>query len=492
METDEGRMGVMFTDDSNTNEKMIVMYMDEMVGKDHLVRKIDKYVDFSFIRELTRPYYCEDNGRPAIDPVKLFKLPMIKYLFGIPSMRQTIKEIEVNAAYRWFLRIPFGEKVPSHSTYSQNYIRRFKGTDVFEQIFENILTQLIDHGLLDVKNIHIDSTHVKASANKKRYIKETVRQSKNVYEDELLTEVNEIREDEGDKPLKKNDKTKTKTKKVSKTDPDSGWYVKGEKERQFAYSAHIGTDEHGYVLGVLSTPGNVHDSQAFKELYEKINRRFRSAIHGVAVDSAYKTPLIVHQIIKNHHIPHMPYKRPMTRKGYFKKYEFVYDEYYDIVICPHLKTLHYKRTTRQGKRHFEANRKDCLNCPHKHKCTMSDHKQFDLSIHHKEMAYVEDIRHTRHGKEVYKRRGKTVERIFGDFKEKHGGRYTHYRGLEKVSNEQLLVFAAMNIKKMAMYLDKTNKNKGSMSLSENIGRYFHRFFEKIKQKRHFDPSCICA
>lgn len=481
----------MFTDDSNPNEVMIIMPMESMVPKDHLLRKVDKHVDFSFIREITRPYYS-DMGRPGIDPVKLFKLPLIKYLFGISSMRKTIKEIEVNAAYRWFIQIPYGEKVPSHSTYSQNYIRRFKDTDVFEQIFENILRQLIDKNLLDVKNIHIDSTHVKASANKKRYIKETIRQSKNVYEDELLAAVNDIRENEGAKQLKKNEKKQEKTIKVSKTDPDSGWYVKGEKERQFAYSAHIATDEFGYILSVSTTPGNLHDSQAFKGLYEKVNQRFKDDISGVAVDSAYKTPMIVHKILKNDHIPYMPYKRPMTKKGYFKKYEFVYDQYLDIVICPNLKTLEYKRTTRQGKKHFEANKEDCLNCPHKHKCTISDHKQFDLSIHHEEMEYVEDIRHTRYGKAVYKHRSETVERMFGDFKEKHGGRYTHYRGLKKVSDEQLLVFAAMNIKKMATYLDKIDKTKQDLSLCQKIKHDIRCFYKKYKEKRHFDFSCAYA
>jgi transposase len=443
----------MFNDESNANEQMVMMTMESLVPENHLLRKIDKHIDFSFIREITKPYYS-DLGRPGIDPVKLFKIPFIKSIFGISSMRQTIKEIEVNAAYRWFIQIPFGEKVPSHSTYSQNYIRRYQNTDVYEQIFENIISQLVERNLLDLKTVHIDSTHVKASANKKRYIKEIVKESKSVYEDEILEEVNRLREKEGKKKLKKKLENKVKEIKTSKTDPDCGWYVKGEKERQFAYSAHIGTDEHGYILDVVTTPGNVHDSQSFKSLYKKIVNRFKNQIDGIAVDSAYKTPAIVNMITGNGQIPFMPYKRPMTKKGFFKTYEFVYDEYYGNVICPNNKTLDYKRLSRDGFYIFEANEADCRTCPLKSKCTEGKNKQYRLSIHHDKMDYVEDIRHTEYGRQCYKNRSKTVERIFGDFKEKHNGRYTHYRGIKKVSNEQLLVFAAMNMKKMAMYLDK--------------------------------------
>ncbi|WP_243122345.1 transposase [Clostridium septicum] len=83
------------------NEMEVVM-LEQLVPKDHLLRKIDKYIDFSFIRELTNDLYCHTNGRPAVDPVVLFKMLFIGYLYGIRSERQLVKDIEVNLAYRWF------------------------------------------------------------------------------------------------------------------------------------------------------------------------------------------------------------------------------------------------------------------------------------------------------------------------------------------------------------------------------------------------------
>ena len=86
------------------------------------IKKIDKYIHFSFIRELTKDLYCHTNGRPAVDPVVLFKMLFIGYLYGIRSERQLVKDIEVNLAYRWFLGYSITEKIPDSSTISQNRI----------------------------------------------------------------------------------------------------------------------------------------------------------------------------------------------------------------------------------------------------------------------------------------------------------------------------------------------------------------------------------
>ena len=107
-----------------------VVMLEELVPQDHLLRKIDKYIDFSFIRDLTRDLYCHTNGRPAVDTVVLFKMLFIGYLYVIRSERQLVKDIEVNLAYRWFLGYLITEKIPDSSTISQNRIRRFKDTDM--------------------------------------------------------------------------------------------------------------------------------------------------------------------------------------------------------------------------------------------------------------------------------------------------------------------------------------------------------------------------
>ena len=129
----------MISKNGKREPQMQIVSLEQLVPEDHLLRKIDAAVDFDFIYDLVEGKYSTETGRPSIDPVTLIKIPIIQYMFGIKSMRQTIKEIEVNVAYRWFLGLDFYDKVPHFSTFGKNYKRRFEGTDLFEQIFQQIL-----------------------------------------------------------------------------------------------------------------------------------------------------------------------------------------------------------------------------------------------------------------------------------------------------------------------------------------------------------------
>ena len=130
----------MMTQNADKKREQLQMFsMDAMVPQDHLLRLIDKAIDWTFIYDLVEEKYSPNQGRPSMDPVMLIKIPFIQYLYGIKSMRQTCREIEVNVAYRWFLGLDMLDKVPHFSTFGKNYTRRFKDTDLFEQIFERIL-----------------------------------------------------------------------------------------------------------------------------------------------------------------------------------------------------------------------------------------------------------------------------------------------------------------------------------------------------------------
>lgn len=155
----------------------------------HILVDIDSAVDFSFIYELVRELYCANNGRPSIDPVVLFKIVLIQYTFGIRSMRQTIKKIEVNMAYRWFLGYPMTEPVPHFTTFGKNYLRRFAGTDIFEKIFARILKEAVDSNFVDASAIFIDATHIKANANIHKYTNEIVKIEAKHYQNELQKEI---------------------------------------------------------------------------------------------------------------------------------------------------------------------------------------------------------------------------------------------------------------------------------------------------------------
>ncbi|MFC0475561.1 IS1182 family transposase [Robertmurraya beringensis] len=437
----------------NEREQFEMLAIDQLVPQDHLVRKLESAIDFSFIYPLVKDLYSE-VGRPSIDPVVLFKMVFIQYIFGIRSMRQTIKEIETNVAYRWFLGFGFYTEVPHFSTFGKNYKRRYHESSVFEDIFYHILKEIMDKGLLSADHVFVDSTHVKASANKRKFDKKVVRKETRAYEEKLQLELNLDREEHGKKPFppEKFEKEEWKEIKESTTDPESGYYVKDERTKQFAYSFHAATEEKGFVLGTIVTPGNVHDSHLLQPLVEKIIEKVKKPL-AVAADAAYKTPAITNFLLENQMLPVLPYTRPKTKDGFFKKHDYVYDEYFDCYLCPQGQQLKYTTTTKEGYQQYKSNPTICAECPFLSQCTESKNHQKLIQRHIWE-AYIEEAEHLRHTytmKQIYARRKETIERVFADAKEKHGMRWTTLRGIKKLSMQAMLTFAAMNLKKLATW-----------------------------------------
>jgi hypothetical protein len=367
-------------------------------------------------------------------------------------MRQTIEELKTNMAYRWFLGYGFHDKVPHFSTFGKNYERRFKDTDLFEQIFYRILKTAAEKNLISAEHVFVDSTHVKASANKRKFEKKVVRKETRAYQERLQEEINQDREDHGKKPFPpdKFDKEEYKEIKESTTDPESGYYVKDERTKQFAYSFHAAADRNGFVLGAIVTPGNTHDSHILEPLVEQVIEKV-SKPKAVAADAAYKTPAITSYLLKNDITPALPYTRPRTKEGFFRKHEYVYDEHFDCYICPTGEILKYTTTTKEGYRQYKSDPRICAGCPFLSQCTQSQAHQKLIQRHVWE-EHVEEADHLRHHQDVkpiYEKRKETIERVFADAKEKHGMRWTTLRGLKKMSMQAMLTFAAMNLKKMA-------------------------------------------
>lgn len=252
--------------------------------------------------------------------------------------------------------------------------------------------------------------------------------------------------------MKPKDTFGVKFSKVSTTDSECGIFHKGEHKKVFAYSVNTACDENNFVLDFEVAPGNVHDSVVFPKLYENLKRKY-SDFKRVVVDAGYKIPAIAKMIIDDGKIPVMPYKRPMTKDGYFRKHEYVYDEFYDCYICPNEQILKYSTTNREGYREYKSDNKFCENCSIKNKCTESKNSTKVVTRHVWEnyLEQTEDIRHTLGIKEIYSLRSQTIERVFADAKELHGMRYTQYRGLAKVKMELTLKFACMNLKKLAIW-----------------------------------------
>ncbi|QJY60890.1 IS1182 family transposase (plasmid) [Salmonella enterica] len=432
--------------------------LGELVPEDHLVRKIDATIDFEFIRDAVAHLYCPDNGRPAIDPVRLIKMMLPGYLFGVPSERKLVKEIQVNVAYRWFLRMGLTEKVPDASTLSQNRIRRFNNSDVFQTIFDHIVEQALSRGMANGRVLHTDSTHLKADANPRKAVNEQRPEGVSEYFDELNAAVEADRKQHAKKPLPGVKKTPEsaaagKNTKVSTTDPESGFMHREGKPKGFFWLDHRTVDgKHGIIMDTHVTPGNVHDSQPFIARLKRQTERFGLETVAAGVDAGYFTAAVCH-LTQEMGIALVPgYRRPGKGPNDYQKKQFRYDAQKDMYVCPAGEELNYGTTDRNGYRHYRSDKAVCAVCPCRAKCTTNRQMQKTITRHVWEEAKekANALRLTPWGKKAYARRKETVERSFADAKQHHGHRYARFRGQMKVQMQCLLAAAAQNMKKMAL------------------------------------------
>ena len=439
----------------DARSEAIIVDLEALVPRDHLLRKIEKIMDYEWLYERLNPYYCHDNGRPGTDPVVLIKMVLIQHLFGISSLRQTYQRIQDTLSYRWFLGYGLLDDIPHFATVSYAFCKRFP-EELTSEIFEHILNKALNNRMVDPSIIFIDGTHIKASANKKKFQKEQVKKAAKVYSGQLRREVNAEREKLGKKPIEDDDDVETPPtggemteKTVSTTDPDSGMFVKGEHERQFAYEAHTACDRRGFVLGVEVTAGNVHDSVAWDAVYDQVTKKHE--VQFVTMDAGYKTPWIAKKTLDDGKVPILPYTRYKGDKERYKPWEYNYDPVTDEYICPQGGRLRHTTTDKEGKRIYRSTPKDCKNCPCKAKCGANEKGQKMLSTHiwQEYLDIVEQLRKTARAKQIYAQRKETIERVFADAKEKHAMRYTHHRGLASVTRWVRLKYAAMNLKKLA-------------------------------------------
>jgi hypothetical protein len=205
---------------------------------------------------------------------------------------------------------------------------------------------------------------------------------------------------------------------------------------------------------VYVTPGNINDVDPYIERLDVQIKKFNFDTKYVGADAGYSTNLICKELCERELKAVMGYRRSPHTKGMYTKNRFEYVIEQDIYVCPDLRALHYKTTTRDGYKEYISNAVDCEKCPHRAQC-FSDKSKAKTVRRHVWESYKEDVvkfTKTDKGKKIYKRRKETIERSFADSKELHGLRYCHMRGLSNVQEQCLLTAAVQNMKKIARVL----------------------------------------
>ena len=455
MMTEKGGMQLKLLDSKIT--------IEDFVPEGHLLRKIEAAVDFSFIYDEVREYYCADNGRPSTDPVQLVKYLLIGFLYNINSEREIELEIQGSMPYRWFMGLNLDDRVPDHSTISQNRRRRFNGTNIYRRLFERILSMCIEKGLVEGKLILTDSTHVRANASRRSEIKVVVEKETSSYMkrlDDYETAEREKLEREGKIKPKKITKEQDSQpsfveRKISTTDPDAGFLQRPGKPQGMHYLDHQSVDvKNGIIVDVAVTPGNVTDHIPYLDRIEYMRKDIGLPIEAVGVDSAYDVG-IIHQALSENGIEVFTPKndeKPLY-KSEFTRQEFRYIEANDEFICPNekiLKLSHLQRVEGNISRIYSTKPRDCKQCLLRDKCLAPSQTRRRIYVNIFESAFQRS--HEKDESPEHKRvlalRQIWSEGTFAAQKARHNLSRLYRRGLQAAEEHCLMAAMAINLKRM--------------------------------------------
>lgn len=466
-----------------------LVVIDQLVPEEHLLRKIASILDTDYIRKETAGLYS-GKGRPAVDPVVLFKMMLLSYLFGIRSERRVVQEIQVNVAYRWFLGLKLQDPVPHASTISQNRRRRFLKANVEWKLFVHVVKQAVEAGFIDGRTLFTDSTHIKANANKQSIVsrakdvpQEVVERSVQRHlvameeeralvsddtEDDLAAAINAEREAAGKKPFNVDETEPDRAAEatvplnrlpVSVTDPEAGYMVREGKPEGFHYLEHRTVEgRHGFVVHLLVTSARTTDPVAYLSCLQAVKDLYAFDVKAVGLDAGYYTSSICHRLTEQGIFAAVAFRGPRPVPGMLAKWRFRYVWYYDAYLCPENHLLRYSTTNREGYREYKSNPAVCRTCPLREQCTKSKSMQKVITRHvwQDDKDLVRLFNKTEFGQYLLQRRRETVERSFADAKELHGVRYARFRGRKKVERQSLLSATAQNLKKLALLLSRLN------------------------------------
>lgn len=445
--------------------KMEFIDLNDFVPPNHILRLIHDKIDFSFIYDKMEKYYSK-LGRKSLDPVMLFKMLLIGYLFNVDSERELEQEVILNIAYRWFLGLDLSDSVPDHSTFSQNRRRRFKDSTVFQEIFDHIIKLCIEKGIVSGNVVVTDSTHIKASAAKDKVQKVTVEKTPSEYLNTLEEEARKIEKDLEEKRNHENKKKKgrkpngssTKTVSVVQTDPESGLLNRPGKPSGPHYLAHTSIDtENGIIIDIHPSAGNINDCEPFIERLKVIQDKFQLDIKKVGADRGYDTTPIHHGLSKLHIDG---YISPIQQDNGFSTTtyrDFTYNMEDDIYICPNEKILSFTHLQlKENGNYFKvysAKTKDCKVCPFREHCFGKTAKRRTIARPIAHELLDANIQKAKTPEYKFVQKLRRCEGSFGTMKMKHNLYKTYKRGIQKILEQCLFSALALNLKRIVKVIN---------------------------------------
>ena len=422
--------------------------LERHVPGDHLLRSIDRFVEFGELRRELAPFYST-LGRPSIDPELMIRMLIVGYCFGIRSERRLCEEVHLNLAYRWFCRLGLDGDVPDHSTFSKNRHGRFRESDLLRRMFETVLGRCVREGLVGGEAFAVDASLIRADANRQNGIegeKGLPPEATGRAVEEYLAVLDDAAFGAA---------TDVVPKFVSPADPAARWTGAHGGQAFFAYSTNYLIDvDHAIIVDVEATTAiRQAEVLAAKRMLERSMERFDLYPARLLGDSAYGSAEMLGWLVYQHGIePHVTvFDKSARLDGIFSRDDFTYDHVGDVYYCPGGKMLTTTGTPVNDDTTllYRASKHDCAGCALKPRCCPnSPARKVPRSIHEgaRDMARV--IARSSDG-QVSRRLRKKVEMLFAHLKRILKLDRLRLRGPTGARDEFLLAATAQNLRKLA-------------------------------------------
>jgi transposase len=482
---------------------------DRIVPVDHLLRKIDQVVDFSFAEQILKDRYNPNTGRPAEDPEFMLRLCLLQYIYN-DSDRQVVENARLNLAYKYFLGLAVDSEVPDYTTISYFRAQRL-GEEKFRSVLEQIVRQCIDKGLVKGNRQIIDSTPVIANISsssltglvrkcRENALKTISKQDTKIAEklglkelenaksvkfaspeaglqqeveaagkllDSVTAELRakriipteELQKDLGllEKAVADREED-VKDKLISPVDPDARTGKK-TSDKWPGYKAHIIMEEEtGIITAVETTPANETDGSQLKPMLKEQEEIYSIKPKELTADKAYDWGENLELLDSNHTIANISLSKPVNRNGasYFTVDDFLYDSENIKLMCPagHISTSCYSEILYNNKSGYAFQFKPslCNACSLKPRCVKNKQgRRIYISYYEPYFRQARERLTTEEGKQAYRNRYK-IEQKVADLTRYCGLRRCRYRGLDRAKIHTLLSTTVCNLKRMVKLL----------------------------------------
>ncbi len=425
--------------------------LEDQIPETHLLRLIDKHISFEFVRQQLKDSYS-DTGRPSVDPELLLRMLLIGYLYGITSERKLVEELHMHLAWRWFTGLGFDQEIPHHSTFSKNRHGRFQESKLFEQLFERIVQQCVEVGLVQGRELSVDGSFVEANAAKESRIpREQLVEAAQVHYTlrQYLKEVEE--QNPVEEPVHEQEQ-------VSTTDPDSTYATKGGTPARLGYYDNYLVDNHSCVIvGVQATAARMsQETVAAEGMIARFTQWQGREPASVVADATYGNGEFLQWLLDRGITPYMRTRDNARRKnnpGYGPE-RFTYLPESNSYRCPAGEQLNYVGLNVRNRAHaYIGSAKRCGACSQKAQCTSGRYKYLAIHMHESARQRARELVNTPEFSTAQRQR-KKVEALFAELKNQIGLRRLRLRRLKFVREQFFLAAVAQNMKRLVRFLSR--------------------------------------